>query len=157
GRTHAPRLAQLLGLLGALRAGKGVARTVAGTQILWRPGDDGHCIVTREPAAASRSVLALAPGAAALWDGRFEVTVARAAAACRVGALGREGWCLIRRHERPAVAYDIALSQPAIWQRERLVAAPTLGYSRPGLDHAYRLAFAPRRPMPSNGLVYGLV
>lgn len=163
GRAMPPRLEQVMRLAEAMRAARGMARTLAGVRILVPAGSGGRLIMTREPAAAGRSQLDLAAGAAGVWDGRFLIGLGAGARPCRVRALGAEGWRQIKRTAKPPVPYDIALSQPGLWRQGRLVAAPTLDY-HVGDNHAGRepadwLTCRPihghQRQQAAVGLVYG--
>ncbi len=155
GNVQPPRLAPLERLLAALRTGRGVARTLGGVEI-WPEAGGGAAVIAREPAAARRDLRRLLPGQSALWDGRFQIVLAdTAAAACDLRALGQDGWQALGGLNRPPVAYKVALSQPSLWRRDRLLAAPTLGYDdghRPGAPWC-RAEFSPQRPILANGLV----
>ncbi|GAB4148248.1 MAG: tRNA lysidine(34) synthetase TilS [Sphingomonadales bacterium] len=154
GNAQSPRLAPLQRVLAALRTGRGVARTLAGVQI-WPEAGAATAVIAREPAAAGRDVRRLLPGQSVLWDGRFQIALDPAAPACSLRALGQDGWQAICAHGRPDVAYKVALSQPSLWRRGRLLAAPTLASvdCHPPAAAWCRAEFSPRRPILANGLV----
>ena len=73
----------------------------------------------------------LAPGAAALWDGRFWVSVAKAYAGgpLKVRALGEASLRDLRRRRLVAEgASRGAATVPALWRGDEIVAAPSLGF-----------------------------
>jgi tRNA(Ile)-lysidine synthase len=95
------------------------------------------CIrIEREPGRRPLPVLALAPGATALWDGRFQAGIAAGfEGSLEVRALGAEGVAELRQlgwDGKPARPLKLAA---AFWQGARLVAAPPAGYwSEPRLE-----------------------
>jgi tRNA(Ile)-lysidine synthase len=133
GGGYAPRLERLSRLYDRLRTGLGRGATLAGCRILPRRGR--HLIV-REPAAAA--AMAVQPGAQLLWDGRFEVVLARDAGGGRgslvLGPLGEAGWAGLsdgldqaRAGVVPAAA---RAGLPALSDRLGLLMVPHLGYRR---------------------------
>jgi tRNA(Ile)-lysidine synthase len=75
--------------------------------------------------------LGLAAGAAALWDGRFWVSVAKAytGGPLKVRALGETGLRDLRRRRLVAEgASRGAATVPALWRGDEIVAAPSLGF-----------------------------
>jgi tRNA(Ile)-lysidine synthase len=87
--------------------------------------------VERELGREPLPELTLAPGAAALWDGRFWVSVgtAYAGGSLTVRALGEAVLRELRRRrlvaEGPSRA---AATVPALWRGEEMIAAPSLGF-----------------------------
>ena len=147
GGTYPPRLERLERLYGELPGGLGGGRTLGGCRILPRRG---ALLICREPAALSPPV-ALTPGAAATWDGRFRLTLAAAAPAdLSLGALGGEA--VAGRRSVPAA---VCASLPALRDRHFLVAVPALGYLRSPADAAWlaatRLLFRPTRALSGAG------
>ncbi len=85
----------------------------------------------REPGRESPAVLRLAPGAEAVWDGRFLVKAgARLSGALEVRALGIDGVRLVRSAAAlpPAISADALRALPAFWRGESLIAAPNLAF-----------------------------
>ncbi len=145
GAVYTPRLERLERLYDSLCAGLDRGATLGGCRLL--PRRD-HLLLTRE--ARSIGALKLAPGESLLWDGRYEVSVARRSGGRRLGlaALGPRGWAEalaaapgLRGSPIPAPA---RLACPAFTDRQGLLAAPQIGFWR---DEAARRAikcrFAP--------------
>lgn len=87
-------------------------------------------VVEREPGRVPPPELSLAPGASALWDGRFTVHIAPglAARAVQVRPLGAEGFADLRRRDASvamAPARAAALV-PSVWVDGGLIAVPPL-------------------------------
>ena len=152
GGAHAPELAALERLLDALPDGIGSGRTLGGCRILPRRG---RILVCREPEAAAAPVQA-APGAGALWDGRFALDVAALApAGLALGALGGGAigggaiggdWAEAgARHRIPPAARP---TLPALRDGAGLVAVPHLGHIRPDVAPGlWTLSFRPQRSL----------
>ncbi|MEF3048183.1 tRNA lysidine(34) synthetase TilS [Pseudotabrizicola sp. L79] len=115
GASYPPRADQLARLETALAQGRAV--TLAGVQ--FRHGPD-QITLTREP----RAVMGPVP-VGALWDHRWRVTSAAAGQVC---ALGAQGLRQVPDWRATGVARAAALVSPAIWQEDRLVSAPILGF-----------------------------
>jgi tRNA(Ile)-lysidine synthase len=152
GADYVPRLERLERLHRAIRdAALGGGATLAGCRLLPRRG---ALLVCREPAMATEEV-ALAPGAAVLWDGRFEVRMVAgktaAAAPLILRRLGAAGWAALaardsalRRHPIPPPARP---TLPALWAGSDLVAVPHLDICL-GDRHMHATAlFLPRAPL----------
>ncbi|MBI4184438.1 MAG: tRNA lysidine(34) synthetase TilS [Proteobacteria bacterium] len=167
GAEHGPRLERLERLYAALalaKGGAGAARrahTLGGCRILWPGGGGRSLLVCREPARASER-LALIPGRAVHWDGRFRLRLrpGRPGEGLFVARLGAGGWAAILRHEpglrRSPVPAAARPALPALWDGRGPVLVPHLGYARPGDGRgpaeavslgALEVAFAPRLPM----------
>ena len=141
-----PRLERLERLYAELIGHEFRGRTLAGCRVLpWR----GRTLVCREPAAVGDD-LPLAPGKAAVWDGRFRVSLGRRAPrGLKVGALGRSAppkGIEVGRIPTPARP-----GLPALWRGRKLLAVPHLGWSAlaegaGGAD--FSAVFAPTRPLP---------
>lgn len=154
GETYTPRFERLDRLYALLARGTAwPARTLAGCRIL-RDGADA--LICREPAQAGPAAPAMA-GARVVWDGRFMVDLAAVRRGVPRGAviaaLGPEGWRQamatrpdLRGHALPA---PVRPSLPALWQSERLLAVPHLGWSRgqPRAAAILSVAFVPRHPL----------
>jgi tRNA(Ile)-lysidine synthase len=150
GQSHPLRLARLEALHAWLRSGvESGGRTLAGCRIL--PAGRDLVLVVREPSAIGPP-FSLAPGAAALWDGRFEVGLPadapQPAVVTALGATGRRrlrgqvteaAWRAVPAPARPAL--------PALWAGDEVVAVPHLGAARPlwrgFLAHARRPSYPP--------------
>ena len=153
GRRYAPRRARLSPLLDALRGGDMAAPRTLGGCILSPSGD--AVLIAREAAAIRHSAPAL-PGGDVLWDGRFRVSFASAAAGegrLRLCALGAAGWRAVRGglDRPPAMPDGVRRSLPALRDDEGVLEVPHLGYRRPGAETGTpaiaRIAFAPSRPL----------
>jgi tRNA(Ile)-lysidine synthase len=160
GAPHPPRRIALERLLARLRTGpwRG-ARTLGGCQLGF---DDDGLRVCRELRAAGER-FTLAPGGAALWDGRFAVRLDRSgsalsrrrAAALEVRALGAAGWRALRGTEAEAAGRALPnaarLALPALWDLEGVCSVPHLNFWRPGRPAVPAVAldavFRPRRPL----------
>ena len=104
---------------------------------------------------------ALQPGGAVLWDGRFEVRLARGAATAgetmTVGPLGSAGWRkLVKALEAAGAGQQAARiptaargALPALRDREGLAAVPPVGYFR---DQRTAKRLKQCRFAPTNGL-----
>ena len=142
-------VARLLARAVAAAGGLGEPVPLAGLETIVREVADGHAagawtlarakvtaapgrlLVEREPGRDALPVLSLAPGTAALWDGRFRVTVgARWADAVEVRALGVEGLRELRtRIEVPAgLPVGSLRALPSFSRGDRLLAVPSLGF-----------------------------
>jgi tRNA(Ile)-lysidine synthase len=87
--------------------------------------------VERELGREPLPELTLAAGAAALWDGRFWVSVAKAYAGgpIKVRAIGEANLRDLRRRRLVAEgASRGAATVPALWRGDEIVAAPSLGF-----------------------------
>ena len=103
--------------------------------------------VEREPGREPLPELALMPGSAALWDGRFRVSVAPefSGGPVRVRALGAAGVRDLR--QRGALAREASMRAaalvPSFWLEGRLLAAPSLAYwAAPHAEGELSAAFA---------------
>ena len=146
-----PRLVRLERLLDAIRgATAGRGKTLLGCRILhWGDG----LLVCREAVAAAPA-LALRPGLAQVWDGRFRVMVKRSAIkGLRVAALG-DAWRGPDTDSAASIWANLPVparsSLPALWHRGRVVALPAIGWIGPGRaakNAGFRAEFAPMRPL----------
>lgn len=147
GAQHMPRFDRLNRLNDWI--GSRGTMTLGGSRI----GSDGHsATIFRESRRLPESA-PMAESAGTRWDGRFIVDLVPAAGARARGLfiapLGAEGWRQIReRGPAPAGAPAAAVraTQPALWRRDRLIGAPTLGWWRDGTPLA-SATFAPARPL----------
>lgn len=107
--------------------GPTASRTLAGCEI--RPGPCGAIRVIRERRRRGLPVIGLAPGAEAVWDGRFLVAL-DGDEALSVGALSAVELAMLRR-TRPQLRdlpARVALAVPAFRAGGRLIAVPALGF-----------------------------
>lgn len=137
GGDYAPRLAALEAVHAAILAGDlGGGRTLAGVKIAQKAGT---IIFFREVAGARKvAPLTLAPGDAGVWDGRFHIRLLKAPRRMRheVRALGPEGLSALRARgiRLPSVQAALLQALPGFWRDGKLVGAPHLETSGPGLE-----------------------
>ncbi len=126
GDDYSPRFERLEALLSAMagqRRGR-FKRTLAGAVVEWR---DNAFAIYREIGRDGLPPVALAPGAAVVWDHQFSVSVERMAPqGLTVAALGEAGRRAIG--VRVAAPPGAVAALPAILRRGRIVAVPTLDY-----------------------------
>lgn len=114
GAPYRPRASALTGLLDRVLAGGGGTLHGADVQV------NGAQIVIFRELAALRDV-EQAPGAG-LWDGRWEI-FGQAAEGYTIRALGHDGWTqLPERAAHPIPPYREAITLPALFEGDRLVA-----------------------------------
>ena len=136
GGAYTPRSERLNRLYDQIAAGRlASGATLAGCQIRRK---SGRLLICREPAAAGPAV-ALTAGASRIWDGRFQVTLARSRGRkghVQVAALGPEGNRSVLA-ERPDLRHGpippaVRPVLPAIWTagrpRPELLGVPHLDY-----------------------------
>ncbi len=142
GSQHGPRLERLERLYGSIRAaasGFGAeappTRTLGGCHVLWRRrAEVPYLLVCRESAAACHRI-AIRPGESVVWDGRFRLRMKahRTRPPLLVAKLGRPGWAALVADvpglRRTAVPAPVRPSLPAVWDGERPLAVPHLGYA----------------------------
>ena len=103
----------------------------------------------------------LRPGAAVLWDGRFDVYLRRqqgvVGKGLQVGAMGSTPWSEVRRRiakfkaengaDAPPASLPSRVRQtlPALWRGPELLAVPHLGYAKGATGRAFGAEF---RPLP---------
>ena len=118
GAVHPPREAKLQGLFCALQAGRDA--TLGGLRFRWRKE---ALLVVREP----RAVMGPVPFGA-LWDHRWRVA-GPALPSLEIRALGSDGLrlCPDWRGQGPR---DPLIVSPAVWQGDRLIAAPLAGFGQ---------------------------
>lgn len=157
GAEYAPRLVSLERLEARIAKGLKRGATLAGCRLLPRRAG---VLLVREAAAAAP--VAVQPGAALLWDGRFEVRVGRRRSAAgghalSLGPLGEAGWAQVaaaipalRKLPIPAPA---RLPLPALFDRRGVLEAPLFGFRRrPEIPAFLRVCrFAPRNPLAPLG------
>ncbi|MEO3428886.1 tRNA lysidine(34) synthetase TilS [Pelagibius sp. CAU 1746] len=166
GCDYTPRLERLERLHAYLEDGLERGVTLGGCRILPREtaSGEGRWLIVREAGRSTEA--ALKPGGALLWDGRFEVRLARGAAAqpqgeagggMTIGPLGSAGWRRLaealeaagtgaRAARIPAAARG---ALPAIRDRRGLAAVPPVGYFR---DAGTAKRLKECRFAPQNGL-----
>ncbi len=157
GGAYPPRLASLERLESRVTGGLMRGATLGGCRVLPRRG---RVLLVREPAGAVS--IAVAPGAALDWDGRFQIRLRRDSgparrAGLRLGPLGDSGWAqiaaatpLLRETPIPPPA---RASLPALFDRRGVLEVPLLGYNRrPKTPVLMRICrFAPRNSLTSPG------
>jgi tRNA(Ile)-lysidine synthase len=130
GGADAPvSLSRLEALVAELRSRPALERghwTLARAHII---ADGEHLRIEREPGRAPLPVLAVAGGAAVVWDGRFAIeTAPRLQGGLEVRALGSEGVREVARAgQTPARSRALRLV-PAFWREGRLVAVPCVDF-----------------------------
>lgn len=132
GSAYPPRFEQTEAALDWLSAPKPTGRTLGGCRLARR--DAKTILATREEAALAKEVpgLAIGPGATALWDRRFLISVPKSAKGrVDVRCLGPEGLKAAGRAAQlpPVEPRRIAAALPALWRGERLVAAPLIAFA----------------------------
>jgi len=106
---------------------KGV--TLSGCEIF--PEKEGGVFIARE---YSRVEASLEVKNGVIWDNRVELECINLEHQCRVAALGDEGLRQLKADIKlknclEKLPYKIKLSIPAIWQEDRLLSVPNLGYN----------------------------
>ncbi|MFA5948703.1 MAG: tRNA lysidine(34) synthetase TilS [Hyphomicrobium sp.] len=139
GSSLAARLSQVEALVGTLSKGGRVAATLGGCIV---SAGERVMRVYREPAVARLASIELVPGASAVWDGRFRVSVARVSVSgepdlrlvgrpgqITVQPLGSAGYAtlLSERQVTRRVPARAAASLPAFWSGGSLLSVPLLG------------------------------
>ena len=130
GKGEPPRLAKLERLLADLLAGR--RETPAGGCLAIATAD--RLQIYREPGRLNAKPLAATPGSTCVWDGRFVLTLAPGLLpGASVAALGERGWAACRKALK-AQGLSLkanrlaALTTPALWMGQELLAAPALNY-----------------------------
>jgi tRNA(Ile)-lysidine synthase len=147
GAEYPPRLRSLERLYRELPEGLAGGRTLGGCRLLRRRSG---VLVCREPAAAAASV-ALLPGVAAAWDGRFRLRLPRdAPSGLSLGALGRERPARLPDEDRlpPRAVWP---TLPTLRDSIGILAVPHLGYARSGGDYGWAPGVPLFRPIRSLG------
>ena len=100
----------------------------------------------REPGRIAPIARDLSAGERVLWDGRFDVELSSASAnVFTVSKLGHAGWNVYRQAAKQGALKNkalrlAALSTPAIWRDDCLIAAPLIGWSNPIAGAEFPLA-----------------
>lgn len=126
GNHPAARLTEIERLVERLDAMTGAA-TLGGCLIT--PGT-GEIAIIREPGRNGLEAIVLKPGMVAIWDNRFEASLAAGAPApVTVRAMTPGVWCQFKvQLARPrAISKAAALTLPAFWHGDDLVALPSPG------------------------------
>lgn len=116
GEAYPPRGRAMGDFLQAARAGRRM--TLQGCVLSAVPG---HLRLGREFSAVARQRVP----ASALWDGRWR---AIGEGDAEIGALGPEGLAACPDWRAGGLPHDAALAAPGLWQGDRLIAAPLLGW-----------------------------
>jgi tRNA(Ile)-lysidine synthase len=130
GRPYPPRRRSVVRLLETLAGAAPGGHVLGGFRFIrWR----GNILALRELAAAPPAAR-LAPGAALLWDRRFEVSLPAATCPLDLHYLGRDGAAELHQSSpRLADARLPPLIHPVLlgfWDKSGLAAVPSLGYRR---------------------------
>jgi tRNA(Ile)-lysidine synthase len=126
GQSEPLRLSRLEALAARMEREGFDGATLAGAMV---SRHDGPMRVQREPGRVPLPSLVLAPGASAVWDGRFVVAASnQAPGPVEVRSLGGEGYAALRRKldVAPGLPASAAATLPAFWRSEVLIAVPTL-------------------------------
>ena len=150
GRAYTPRFVRLRRLHDRISVGLESGLTLAGCRVIPRRG---RLLVVRESARIAEQPLR--PGRGLLWDGRFEVTLGRAACPRRgalcIAPLGAAGWRELRTAVPTLGASPIPAparpALPALRDALGIVAVPHLGFQ---IDGAARLNLQNCRLTPGN-------
>ncbi len=117
--AYAPRGVQVGQLLAALTAGR--AATLAGCRF----------VPDRRGMRALREVRAVSPRVrGSLWDGRWRI-LGHIPEIAELGALGAEGLAQVPDWRKTGLPRAALLVSPAIWDENRLIAAPLAGFGPP--------------------------
>lgn len=157
GGADRPPKAEALERLFAETAGDAASgRTLAGCRIVpVRSVRRDELVIAREPELADERTIAL-PGQCVLWDRRFAVRLSSGRkAALTVARLGPSGWRTavsemagLRRLALPEPVRD---SLPALWDGDRLVSVPSLGFgggfAGDGQARSDEVSFRPATPL----------
>ena len=121
GQDYPPREAPLEALLDAVLSGDG--GTLHGCEAL---GAGDAVLIFRELAAVQGLRSPVTAGA--LWDGRWRVARMPHGVGMEMRALGHDGWVQAGPDKPPgALPYRVALSAPALWRGDALLACPAIG------------------------------
>lgn len=129
--VYRPRLDALRDLACALRRGE--ARTLGGARL--QPDGRGGARLSRELAAAAGPMAVKAdPGSETAWDGRWLVSRMGPNDAAlghpqMIAALGERGLAACPEWRNTGLPRHTLLASPAIWQHDRVIAAPLAGFS----------------------------
>ncbi len=142
GRDAMPRFEEVARLAEAMRLADFRGTTLHGCRVIPHAAS-GRCYVLRELEAAP---LALCP-ATQRWDARYEAQgpegyLLRALGAEGLKQLCTEGFCVPK--EFPAALLH---RLPSVWQLERCVAVPHIGYGASFADTGVSVRFAPRKAL----------
>ncbi|WP_449441507.1 tRNA lysidine(34) synthetase TilS [Tropicibacter oceani] len=124
---YGPRAEPLDSLLATVTAGGG--GTLHGVEAAYVKG---RLTLFREYAAVADSGVVVGDGQ--LWDGRWQVSCPDYNG-LHLRALGPEGWRQAGEKPAGSVPHRVALSLPAIWRGDRLVACDALGVGPGGTTH----------------------
>lgn len=144
------RLRALLALIAAFGGAGGPARLDQAEDLVARMGEaefrgetlggamvrrrDGHFLVYRETGRGGLGEVALEPGTRAIWDGRFEVSLASDAAdALEVGALGAADGKALRADRGRGMDWPLAALEGVPAFRDAagaVIAVPVVGFAR---------------------------
>ena len=142
GSAYRPRYASLFGLADKIKAG--LPSTLAGS--IAQPHPDGTCRLMRELNAVQPDITVNDDGCSAVrWDKRWLVAprqlkrswiaggklneFPRIAVGLRIGALGDVGLLSCPGWRATGIPRASLLASPAVWQGDRLIAAPLAGFN----------------------------
>ncbi len=126
GGARPARLARIEALAAGIRSQAMPDRVTLGGCLI--ESKRGVLRIFREPGRMGSPRLRLAPGATALWDGRFRASVpAIAPGAVDMAPIGSD-WRRVADHLQDAVPRVAIETGPAFWLEGELIAAPQLGF-----------------------------
>ena len=136
GGREPPRLSQVERLLERLEQGGMEPETLGGAIVAQNVS---QISIFREPGREGLPEVLLAPGETATWDGRFRVSAASGEAGpVQVRALGPSAYATLRSQHGGGFSMPrrAAITLPAFWRGEALLAVPHLGLDGPAADDA---------------------
>ena len=153
GNTYRPRFERLERLYESIcDDGLGGGQTLAGCRFMPQSEPANTLCVCRELRSAQAARLSFSQDGTALFDGRFDVTLAHipSGSTYDVKVLGEEGWQQVKSLVETTLPFEVRLTVPALWHGETVVAAPHLGFSidRHGQVPAFSAVF--RRLLTAN-------
>lgn len=141
GNRYRPRFERLQRAYETIVSGAiGKGTTLSGCRIVPAPetlseGEAEAVLFYRELNGAREASLPLKAGESAVWDSRFDVIAALVPEPMvyRVGVLAEEGWQQIKSLVETPLPYEVCLTVPALWQDDKVVSVPHLGFEKPEL------------------------
>lgn len=147
-----PKAEALERLFAEIAGDAATGRTLAGCRIVpVRSARRDELVIAREPELADERTAVL-PGQYVHWDRRFAVRPSgRRKAALTVARLGPLGWRIavseMQGLRRLALPEPVRDSVPALWDGDRLVSVPSLGFAGDGEARSDEVSFQPATPL----------